>query len=59
MLELAQECRNIITFTHVSTAYVNSNKVTKVPGQQNLIEEKVYELPNNQDPEEVIADILR
>ena len=25
MLQLAKECPNILTFTHVSTAYVNSN----------------------------------
>ena len=58
MLELAQECKNIITFTHVSTAYVNSNKLSRNPGQNVIIEEKVYDLPNNQDPEQVIANIL-
>jgi fatty acyl-CoA reductase len=25
LLNLAKECKNITTFTHVSTAYVNSN----------------------------------
>jgi len=25
LLNLANECKNILTFTHVSTAYVNSN----------------------------------
>ena len=25
LLNLAKECKNIATFTHVSTAYVNSN----------------------------------
>lgn len=42
MLELAKECRNILTYTHVSTAYVNSN----MPNNS-LVEEKVYDLPGN------------
>ena len=53
MLALAHECRNIITFTHVSTAYVNSNQTIS------FIEEKIYDLPNGEDPEEVIAEILK
>ena len=54
MLELAKECKNILAFTHVSTAYVNSN----LPGNS-LVEEKVYDLPNNEDPEEFIARICK
>lgn len=54
MLELAKECKNILTFTHVSTAYVNSN----LPGNSR-VEEKVYDLPNNEDPEEYIARICK
>ena len=54
MLELAKECKNILAFTHVSTAYVNSN----LPGNSR-VEEKVYDLPNNEDPEEFIARICK
>lgn len=54
MLELAKECKNILAFTHVSTAYVNSN----LPGNSR-VEEKVYDLPNNEDPEEYIARICK
>lgn len=53
MLELAKECRNILSFTHVSTAYVNSN----LPNNSQ-VEEKVYDLPGNQDAEEIVAKIL-
>lgn len=42
MLELAKECRNILAYTHVSTAYVNSN----LP-DNSIVEEKVYDLPGN------------
>ena len=49
MLELAKECPNILAFTHVSTAYVNCN----MP-DNSKVDEVVYNLPNNQDPEEVI-----
>jgi len=38
LLNLAKECKNILTYTHVSTAYVNSNL------RQNNIEEKIYDL---------------
>ena len=53
MLELAQECQNILAFTHVSTAYVNSN----FPNNSR-VEEKVYDLPGNTDPEEFIDKII-
>lgn len=54
MLQLAKECRNILAFTHVSTAYVNSN----LP-DMSKVEEKVYDLPGNQDPEQVIKNIIK
>ena len=38
MLELAQECVKLQAFTHVSTAYVNSNIITN-----QKIEEKIYD----------------
>ena len=53
MLDLAKECKNILTFCHVSTAYVNSN----MPNNS-VIEEKVYELPGNMDPEKIVQDII-
>jgi hypothetical protein len=53
MLELAKECKNIVTFSHVSTAYVNSN----MPNNS-VVEEKVYELPENMDPEKIVQDII-
>ena len=42
MMNLAKECQNIQAFTHVSTAYVNSNMPDKA-----RVEEKVYDLPGN------------
>lgn len=54
MLELAQECRNIQVFTHVSTAYVNCNIMTG----ENILEE-VYDLPGNQDCERIVEDIIK
>jgi hypothetical protein len=50
MLELAKECKRLLSFTHVSTAYVNSNRT-------GFIEEKIYDLPGVNDPEEEIARI--
>ena len=52
ILQLAKECKNLDTFTHVSTAYVNSNR-------EGYIEEKIYDLPGGEDPESVIASILK
>ena len=54
MLELAKECENIQAFTHVSTAYVNSN----FPNNSR-VEEKVYDAPGNADPEEYIDKIIK
>jgi hypothetical protein len=44
MLDLAHECHNLQSFTMMSTAFVNSNRST-------FIEEKIYDLPSNQDVE--------
>jgi alcohol-forming fatty acyl-CoA reductase len=52
MLELAKECKSLLSFTHVSTAYVNSNRT-------GFIEEKIYDLPGVSDPEEEIAKIQK
>lgn len=52
MLQLATDCKKVDTYTHVSTAYVNSNR------PNSTIEEKVYDLPNGQDPEDLVRDIL-
>lgn len=52
MLELAQQCEKLQVFTHVSTAYVNCNR-------KGFIEEKIYELPGGEDPEEVIEKLSR
>ena len=52
MLELAKECPKLLVFTHVSTAYANSNR-------SGHIEEKVYDLEGGQDPEELIASIIK
>ena len=52
MLQLALECSRLRCFTHVSTAYVNCNILGNAK-----IEEKVY--AGEQDPEKVVADILR
>ena len=50
MMELAKECKNLLSFTHVSTAYVNSNRT-------GFVEEKIHDLPGVSDPEEEIARI--
>ena len=50
LVTLAKECKKIITFTHVSTAYVNSNRA-------GYIEEKIYDLPDVDDPEKEIQSI--
>lgn len=54
MMTLALECKKLLCFTHVSTAYVNCNMLGNPK-----IEEKVYDLPGGQDPEQVIAEILK
>ena len=54
MLQLVQESPKCLAFTHVSTAYVNSY----MPHNSD-VEEKVYDLPRNEDPEEVIDRIIK
>lgn len=51
MLSLAEESSMIDCFTHVSTAYVNSDR-------QGHIDEKVYDLPKGQDSEQIVAKIM-
>jgi len=41
-----------LTFTHVSTAYVNSNRSGR-------IDEKIYDLEGGKDPEKLIEEILK
>lgn len=52
MMDLVEESNSIVSLTHVSTAYVNSNRF-------GLIEEKIYKLPNGRDAEEYVSDILK
>ena len=52
MLSLAKSCHNLQSFTHVSTCYVNANR-------SDFIKECIYDLPNAQDPEEVIESLLK
>ena len=52
MLELAKECKHLQVFTHVSTAYTNSNKSGR-------IEEAVYDMDDPRDPEEIIDGIIK
>jgi thioester reductase-like protein len=52
MLDLAQSSKSVEVFTHVSTAYVNSNR-------EGVIEEKVYDLENGKDPEKLVEEILK
>ena len=52
MLELAKECQNLLVFTHVSTAYANSNRF-------NHIEEKIYDLEDGKDPDKIIEHIVK
>ena len=52
MHDLASQCRKIESFTHVSTAYVNSNTPDKT-----RVEEKVYPL-GDKDPEDAIQQII-
>ena len=47
LVTLAKECKKIITFTQVSTAYFNSNRA-------GYIEEKIYDLPDVDDPDKEI-----
>ena len=53
LLEIVKKSERILTFTHVSTAYVNTNRMS------GIIEEKVYPFENNRDPEEIVAEIMK
>ncbi len=50
MLDLAQECKHLEIFTHVSTAYVNCEKT-------GYIKEQIYDI--EEDSEAVIDKILK
>jgi len=52
LFEFVTKSETCDTFCHVSTAYVNSDK-------SGTIEEKLYELDGNVDPEDVVADIIK
>jgi len=52
MLEMAKQSSVLECFTHVSTAYVNSDKTGRIA-------EKIYPLPGNKDPEQLIDEIMR
>ena len=53
MLNFAHTCTKLIVFSHVSTAYVNSNKAPF-----SVIEEKIYPNSGKEDFEVQIARIL-
>lgn len=53
MLELAKECKKLLSFCHVSTAYTNSNSKGNV-----FIEEKIYDAEGGADPEDVVERIV-
>jgi hypothetical protein len=52
ILDIVHQSKSIVTFTHVSTAYVNSNRSGR-------IEEKIYDLEGGKDPEKLIEEILK
>jgi len=52
MLDIAQKSKSVLCFTHVSTAYVNSNRSGR-------IEEKIYDLEGGKDPEKLVEEILK
>eukprot|EP01104_Vermistella_antarctica_P015596 TRINITY_DN5159_c0_g1_i1.p1 TRINITY_DN5159_c0_g1~~TRINITY_DN5159_c0_g1_i1.p1 ORF type:complete len:1326 (-),score=410.75 TRINITY_DN5159_c0_g1_i1:83-4060(-) len=52
VLELAHRAKNLECHLHVSTAYVNSNRIDK----QERLYEKIYPVPY--DPEEMLSNIL-
>ena len=53
MYELASQCVNIQCFTHISTAYTNSNFTG-----HNFIEERVYDLKKGENVEDLVAKIM-
>jgi len=52
LLDICKQAKKVQCFTHVSTAYVNSNR-------NGYIDEKVYDLENGKDPELLIEEILK
>lgn len=54
VMQLAKQCKKIVAFTHVSTAYVNSN----MP-DGSKVEEKIYDVVQGKDPEEIIEGIIQ
>lgn len=50
MMELASQCKNLSIFTHVSTCYVNCEKL-------GFIKEQIYDIP--EDSEEIVNNILK
>lgn len=53
MLQLSKDCPNLVCHAHISTAYTNSN----VTGR-NFVKEQIYDLPDGQDPEEVVKQLM-
>jgi thioester reductase-like protein len=53
LLEIVKKSNKVLVFTHVSTAYVNTNR------RSGLIEEKVYDLEGKQDPEDLVKEIMK
>ena len=53
MLQLAKECKNIIGFCHVSTAYVNSYQEGNA-----FINERVYDSEDGRDAQEIVRNII-
>lgn len=47
ILDIANNSKSVKSFTHVSTAYTNTNRAGR-------IEEKVYPLEGNKDPETLV-----
>ena len=52
MLDIAQASKSVLVFTHVSTAYTNTNR-------EGRIEEKIYDLDGAKDPEQLVEEILK
>jgi len=50
MMDLASQCKNLSIYTHVSTCYVNCEKL-------GFIKEQIYDIP--EDSEEIIANIMK
>ncbi len=50
MMELASQCENLSIFTHVSTCYVNCEKL-------GFIKEQIYDIP--EDSEEIVGKLMK